>query len=166
MSTKGLTKAGKSEAAKSALRKAKAAEEAAKRQADKKVMIEKVINLKLMCDYAVSCSYGDIVLIIAMLRDYVSLLDDIKQDDIQYMAYYRERFLHIADHFSEQIGYDYDKAVEKCLKNKEKEDSDDIGEEAMALAVKYAGKGKKKAEDNEQSGEDTQEGQTADVPQM
>lgn len=57
MSTKGLTKEEKTEAAKSALRKAKAAEEAAKRQADKKVMIEKVINLKLMCDYAVSCSY-------------------------------------------------------------------------------------------------------------
>lgn len=166
MSTKGLTKEEKTEAAKSALRKAKAAEEAAKRQADKKVMIEKVINLKLMCDYAVSCSYGDIVLIIAMLRDYVSLLDDIKQDDMQYMAYYRERFLHIAEHLSEQIGYDYDKAVEKCLKNKEKEDADDIGEEAMALAVKYAGKGKKKAKDNEQSSENTQEGQTADVPQM
>ena len=46
----------------------------------KQVMIENAINLKLMCDYVVSCSYGDIVLIICMLRDYVKMLDEVRSD--------------------------------------------------------------------------------------
>lgn len=97
---------------------------------------------------------------------------DLKTDKVSVMEHRKGEIRGQLDiklgmsHLCEQIGYDYDKAVEKCLKNKEKEDADDIGEEAMALAVKYAGKGKKKAKDNEQSSENTQEGQTTDVPQM
>lgn len=136
---------------KEALRKAKAAEQAAAREAEKQVMIEKVVNLKLMCDYAVSCSYGDVVLIIAMLRDYVGLLDDVKSDDIQYRAYYREKFLAIADRLSEQIEYDYDAAVEKCRKKQAKEDKDDVGEEAMVLAYK---KSLREARENERRDND------------
>lgn len=64
---------------------------------DKQVMIEKAINLKLMCDYVVSCSYGDVVLIICMLHDYVKMLDESRGDDIQYQAYYRVKFMKIAD---------------------------------------------------------------------
>lgn len=102
----------------------------------KQVMIEKAINLKLMCDYVVSCSYGDIVLIICMLRDYVKMLDEVRSD-IQWEAYYRERFIKMADRLSEQIEYDYDAAMEKCKKKLgEKESSSDVGEEAMALTVK------------------------------
>lgn len=113
-------------------------------EAEKQVMIEKAINLRLMCDYVISCSYGDVVLIICMLHDYVKMLDEVKQDDIQYQAYYRGKFLKMADRLSEQIEYDYDAAVEKCKKKLgQKESSSDVGEEAMALAVKY-GSGKKK----------------------
>ncbi len=109
-------------------------------------MIEKAINLRLMCDYIVSCSYGDVVLIICMLRDYVKMLDDIR-DDILWKVYYRDKFIKMADRLSEQIGYDYDAAVEKCRKKQEKlESSNDIGEDAMALAVKYSGGKKKKTE--------------------
>lgn len=99
----------------------------------KQVMIENAINLKLMCDYAVSCSYGDIVLIICMLHDYVKMLDEIR-DDIQWKAYYRGKFITIAERLSEQINYDYDTAVKRCQK-KEKQNSD-VGEDAMALTVK------------------------------
>lgn len=107
------------------------------KEEEKQVMIEKAINLKLMCDYAVSCSYGDIVLIICMLHDYVKVLDEIKNDDIQWKTYYRERFIKMADRLSEQIEYDYDAALERCRKKLgKKEDSDDIGEDAMVLAVK------------------------------
>lgn len=81
----------------------------------KQVMIENAINLKLMCDYVVSCSYGDIVLIICMLRDYVKMLDEVRSD-IQWKVYYREKFIKMADRFSEQIEYDYDTALEKCRK--------------------------------------------------
>lgn len=119
---------------------------------EKQVMIEKAINLRLMCDYVVSCSYGDVVLIICMLRDYVKMLDEIR-DDILWKVYYREKFIKMADRLSEQIGYDYDAAVEKCRKKQERLEraSGDVGEDAMALAVKYGG-GKKKKADKEVSG--------------
>ena len=104
---------------------------------DKQVMIEKAINLKLMCDYVVSCSYGDVVLIICMLHDYVKMLDEARGDDIQYQAYYRVKFLKMANRLAEQIGYDYELAVEKCKKKQLKQEADsDIGEEAMALTIK------------------------------
>ena len=113
------------------------------KEEEKQVMIEKAINLKLMCDYVVSCSYGDIVLIICMLRDYVKMLDEMRSD-IEWKAYYREKFIKMADRLSSQIEYDYDAALEKCRnKTKQKESTSDVGEEAMALSIKY-GRGKKK----------------------
>ena len=117
----------------------------------KQVMIEKAINLKLLCDYVVNCSYGDIVLIICMLHDYVKMLDEIR-DDIQWKAYYRKKFIAMADRLAAQIDYDYDAAVEKCRKKQEKEDRyNDVGEEAMALAVKHSSQkkgGENKSESN------------------
>lgn len=119
-------------------------EEEMSKEEQKQVMIEKAINLKIMCDYVVSCSYLDIVLIICMLRDYVQMVDEIRTDDIQWSAYYRDKFLKMADRLSEQIEYDYDAAKEKCLAKHQKEvDAGDIGEDAMTLAVKYR-KGSKK----------------------
>lgn len=113
------------------------------REEEKQVMIEKAINLRLMCDYVVSCSYGDVVLIICMLHDYVNMLDEIKGNDVFYQAYYRGVFMKMADRLAEQIEYDYEKQLEKCKKKMEaKERKDDVGEDAMALAVKYGGRGK------------------------
>lgn len=57
------------------------------KEEEKQVMIEKAINLRLMCGYVVSCSYLDIVLIICMLHDYIKILDEVKANDIQYQAY-------------------------------------------------------------------------------
>ena len=49
----------------------------------------------------------------------------------------------MADRLAEQIEYDYEKQLEKCKKKMEvKERKDDVGEDAMALAVKYSGRGK------------------------
>lgn len=113
------------------------------REEEKQVMIEKAINLRLMCDYVVSCSYGDVVLIICMLHDYVNMLDEIKGDDVLYQAYYRGVFMKMADRLAEQVEYDYEKQLEKCKKKMEaKERKDDVGEDAVALAVKYSGRGK------------------------
>ncbi|MCD7824563.1 MAG: hypothetical protein LUH14_01125 [Clostridiaceae bacterium] len=112
------------------------------KEREKQVMIEKAINLKLMCDYVVSCSYGDIVLIICMLHDYVKMLDEVRSD-IQREAYYREKFIKMADRLSEQIEYDYEAAVEKCRKKSgQKERVDDVDEDALYLAVNQ-GKGKR-----------------------
>lgn len=119
-------------------------EEEMSKEEQKRVTIEKAINLKLMCDYVVSCSYLDIVLIICMLRDYVQMVDEIRNDDIQWSVYYREKFLKMADRLSEQIEYDYDSAKERCLMKRRKEEvAGDIGEDAMTLAVKYQKGGKK-----------------------
>ena len=53
------------------------------------------------------------------------------------------------DRLSEQIEYDYDAALEKCKKKLEKKENySDVGEEAMALAVKHA-KGKKTRKEKE-----------------
>lgn len=109
------------------------------KEEEKQVMIEKATNLRLLCDYVISCSYGDVVLIICMLHDYVKRLDELRADDIVYQAYYRGKFIKMADRLAEQIGYDYDKAVEKCMKKQQKKESfSDIGGDAMALAVKYS----------------------------
>ncbi|MEZ3494386.1 MAG: hypothetical protein K1W38_19400 [Lachnospiraceae bacterium] len=55
-------------------------------EAKKQVMIENAINIRLLCDYVVSCSYEDIVLIICMLHDYVKMLDEIRSD-VAYRVY-------------------------------------------------------------------------------
>lgn len=111
--------------------------EMSKKEKEKLVMIEKAVNIRLLCDYAVSCSYGDIVLIICMLHDYIKTLDKIRGDDIQYQAYYRKKFESMADRLAEQIEYDYEAAVEKCKKKLQKQEKEsDIGEDALILAAK------------------------------
>lgn len=39
--------------------------------------------------------------------------------------------MQMANHISEQIEYDYDKQMEKCLKSLSKEDRDNVGGEAL-----------------------------------
>ena len=121
------------------------------KEQEKKVMIEKAINLRLMCDYVVSCSHGDIVLIICMLHDYIKMLDELKGDgDIAWMSYYRKKFQNMADRLADQIEYDYDAALEKCKKKWEKQEKEnDIGEEALVLAMKR-GTGKKQEKKEEE----------------
>lgn len=107
------------------------------KEENKRIMIEKAINLRLMCDYVVSCSYGDIVLIICMLHDYVKRLDEVREEDILYQAYYRDKFIKIADKLAEQIEYDYERAVEKCRKKQLKEErNSDIGEDGLTQLIK------------------------------
>lgn len=121
------------------------------KEEEKQVMIEKAINLKLMCDYAVSCSYGDIVLIICMLHDYVKMLDELRADDIQYQAYYRKKFMNMAVRLAGQINYDYEAAVEKCRRKQWKESSS-IGEDGLSQYVKYGSGMSKKKQEGESGG--------------
>lgn len=61
-------------------------EEEMSKEEQKRVMIEKAINLKLMCDYVVSCSYLDIVLMICMLKDEEFLKNfEAKRKDNKYV---------------------------------------------------------------------------------
>lgn len=117
------------------------------KEEEKQVMIEKAKNMRLLCDYVVSCSYGDIVLIICMLHDYVKMLDELRSDDINYQAYYREKFMKMADQLAVQIGYDYEAAVEKCRKKQGKESNSSIGEDGLTqYARRGSGMSKKKQE--------------------
>ncbi len=101
---------------------------------DREVNVVGAVNPKeSMNEIDVKLSYGDLILIVSMLRDYVRGLDNIKQDDIQWQVYYRKKFLTIADEISEKLRYDYDETLEKCLKKRGK---NDIGEEALILALK------------------------------
>lgn len=110
------------------------AEQETKSEADRKVEIEHCINIKTLKDFKVSCSYQDIVFIICILKDYLKILAD--KEGVMW-DYYRERFAKLADRLSEQIEYDYEAQMEKCLKKMgAKESNSDIGEDAMALAVK------------------------------
>lgn len=121
------------------------------KEEEKQVMIEKAINLRLMCDYAVSCSYLDVVLIICMLHDYVKTLDELRADDIQYQAYYRKKFMDMADRLAEQIEYDYEKQLEKCQKKiMKKESNSDIGEDSFVLAVKRGARTNVKEKESEE----------------
>lgn len=120
------------------------------KEEEKQVMIENAINLRLMCDYVVSCAYGDVVLIIYMLHDYIKMLDEVKGNDILYQAYYREKFKKMADRLAEQIEYDYEKAVEKCRKKQLKVDYDtDIGEDGLSQFFKRESRVAKKREQQE-----------------
>lgn len=105
-----------------------------KSEADKLVQIEHCINIKELRDYKVSCSYGDMVFIICILKDYLKLIAD-KEGHI--WDYYQERFAKLADKLAAQIGYDYEKQLEKCRKKLDAKETrqDDVGEDAMALAV-------------------------------
>ncbi len=103
---------------------------------DTVVPVEGIVNLNTrpISDYKVRLCYGDLKLIVAMIEDYIKGLDVIKADDIQWSAYYRKKFKDISTKIQEQIEYDYEKAVAKC--QKAKSDNSDIGEDAMALAIK------------------------------
>ena len=105
-----------------------------KEDADKQVEIEHCINIKTLSDFKVSCSYRDIVFVICILKEYLKLIEEREGFTWEY---YREQFSKLANRLSEQIEYDYDVQMEKCLKKMgKKERNDDVGEDAMALAVK------------------------------
>ena len=115
------------------------------------VNIENVVNVERghLKRYSVSLAYGDVVLIIGMLMDYVQILDQVRGDDVIYGAYYRKKFLKIAERLEEQIGYSWEEALKKCSKlaKKSRESESDVGEEAMALMLKYSKKESKKKEE-------------------
>ena len=123
---------------------------------DREIEIKGAINpKKSLKEIEVRLSYGDLTLIVAMIRDYVRGLDEVKQDDIQWQAYYRNKFWDMAEKISDQIGYDYDAALQKCLKKQEKES--DVGEDALILALKKAPKPKENKPDEQDTKGDNAE---------
>lgn len=119
---------------------------------EKEVSIRGAHNLKApsIPEYEVRMAYGDIVLMVSVLYLYLRDQEKIRtEEDILWNSYYKGKFQKMADRLSEQIGYDYWKAYERCQKKQEKQDNSDIGEEAMALTVKRARKEAEKKEKEE-----------------
>ncbi len=111
----------------------KETEQSIKDKADKVVKVEHCINIKKICDYKVSCSYGDIVFIICILKDYLKLINE--KEGFMW-DYYRDKFSKLASKLSMQIEYDYEKQLEKCRKKMNTTmTNNDVGADAMALAV-------------------------------
>lgn len=101
-----------------------------------------------------SC-YGDIIIIINAMADYAGLLDDYRMMYPEGLnafqaatyEYQANRCRKIQKSLEQQMGYDRDKAFEKCQKRRAKQSSDDVGEEALVLlARKKANEERKKEE--------------------
>lgn len=87
--------------------------------------------------------YGDVLKTINALMDYTRMLD-IVCDQWELTGFHRATYEYhagklreIADKFQKAIGYDYAATVEKCRKKKAmKQAYSDVGEDALALAVR------------------------------
>ena len=101
--------------------------------------------------------YGDILKTINALMDYTHMLDLVCEQwnltgfHRATYEYHAGKLREIAEKFQTAIGYDYAAAVEKCHKKQtRKQRSDDVGEDALTLAVRRRQKAaEKKAEEAE-----------------
>lgn len=98
---------------------------------ENKVNIEGVINTKTLSDFTIQTTYRDIFLIVNMLDDYASLLQQNLKNN-GYTDYMINQFLRISKELSEQIGLDKKKMHKRCQK---KSDEDNVGEDAFNLVM-------------------------------
>lgn len=75
---------------------------------------------------------GDIYKIVNMLMDYARMLEGFHRATYELHA---EQCRTIAKKYAAGIGYDYEKAVARCRKRREKRD-DGVGEDALVLAMR------------------------------
>lgn len=86
---------------------------------------------------------GDLYVIVNALYDYANILERLPLEK-EPSGYQKELFLlhavrcrKIADKFSKQMGYDYEKALERCQKRRAKESGgDDTGLDGLEAAVR------------------------------
>lgn len=118
-------------------------------------------NLKASCYQGLHTCEGDMIVICNAMVDYADLLTEyINQSDYdEYQKVFYEihakRCRKISKIFQEQIGYNRDAAMEKCLAKKKYygqrtgEPDNDVGEEALVMMVKRAREKKKKEGEND-----------------
>ena len=90
---------------------------------------------------AVHTCYGDICKIVCALMNYASLMELVCDQwgltGLHRISYETQakKLWQIADKLQKCIGYDYEKALRKCMKRKMKSTRDDgVGEEALVMA--------------------------------
>lgn len=101
---------------------------------DNKVNVQGVINIDTLTDFTVQSTYRDIFVIINMLDDYVRILTQQRRESDYYTNYMIQQFERISKELSEQIGLDKEKMYKKCQR-RTKNEKDNIGEDAMILAL-------------------------------
>lgn len=101
---------------------------------------------------------GDLQIVCNVLYDYCNMISEmivdppegVDQGTIELWraryGYYLERIQKIRGKIETGIGYSTEKAIEKCKKRKPKKD-DDIGEDALVMAMKVRLSGKSKKEE-------------------
>lgn len=115
-------------------------------RAEKENILVQFYNLKAGCYQGFHTCEGDVLVVINAMADYADLLMEfIKQSDFEEYtkAFYEihvQRCRKISEKLQEQIGYDRNAAIEKCRAKRkhQEEDNDDVGEEALLIAVKRA----------------------------
>lgn len=108
--------------------------------------------------------WGDLCMICNALEDYANILEKviIQWDLNGYHAAAYElhaaRCRKVSRKYANAIGYDYQQAIEKCRKQREKTASrSDIGEDALVLLSTYGVGAKKKKEEQEKGKDEKQE---------
>lgn len=127
-------------------------------------------NLKSQCYQGVHVSEGDMYVIINAMADYADILMEsiaLSGGKMGYQEAFYEihanRCRKISERLQEQIGYNREEAIERCRKkrkyygNGEEDDSSDVGEDAMYLAVKQRREKAVKAEKEKAGKEKTDE---------
>ncbi len=100
------------------------------------------LNMSTFKDATIRSCYGDLFIICNALDDYASQIDKFRiENDLEGLAeanylYHADRCKKISNKIADQIGYDKIKTLEKCRKKYQKEDTSDIGEDALVLAIK------------------------------
>lgn len=102
-------------------------------------------------DREIKSCYGDIYKVINALMDYAKLME-LVGDEWNLQPHHRaiyeihaEKLRGIARKYQKAIGYDYDAAVARCeAKKKKAHQDDDIGGDALDLAMKQESKKKEK----------------------
>lgn len=86
---------------------------------------------------------GDLYVIVNALRDYTNVLERAISEwglvglQKELFSLHAARYRKIADKFAEQMGYDYDKAMERCRKRRERgQREDDTGMDALEALVR------------------------------
>lgn len=103
--------------------------------------------------------YGDLYVIVNALRDYANMLDSVIEEwgltGFHAVSYelHAARCRKIAGKYATAIGYDYDKAVERCEKRKAKgEHSGDTGMDGLEAFIRKSERqeGKTRGKENTQ----------------
>ena len=99
------------------------------------VSILEVVNLTAtpVCDYKIVSTYRDIFMIINMIDDYVSVLEQMEEQKNVHSQYMIEQFKRISHSLTEQIQLDKEKMYKKCHSKKQDEP---IGEDSFTQLFK------------------------------